>query len=108
MIAEKIENENETVLKYEDGTMMIFGKYESSVTRSDYWSFCDRSDEKSVKFSIPFKQVNHLVIAASSFQTINVNYSSLNNNSFNFHGFYAKGNSYNNVSINYIAEGTWK
>lgn len=110
-IVETISNANGTAIKFNSGFMICFGNVNVNVNGgSDYYQLFNITVATPVNFPASFISTEGLTCLVNSqqFGVFSTIISSLNENSFNFRGFYPATVSFTSMRINYIACGRWK
>lgn len=110
-LIERSTNSAGTYLKYSDGTLICMGNPSGTSNNSDWWSFCNRTDEGiQVNFPHAFIEPPASVVCtpANYYGLFSIMLTEINKDNFKFTGLRAKNNSGTGWSFRYQAVGRWK
>lgn len=108
MIIERIENDNGTAIKFDDGTMICYGFIQQTFTASDLYNFCNRTSKITINFPLSFIQKPIVTISSRSFGIFGINLSVPTTSYIEFYGYLPKEYNVTTIMVNYIAIGRWK
>ena len=109
-IVEKGSNSNGSYIKYSDGTMICYGNPSGTSNNTDWWSFCNRTDEHIVvNFPQKFADTPNVTVAPDNYSGVfTIMIGKRLPTYFTFTGLRAKNNSGTGWSFGYQAIGRWK
>lgn len=110
-IVERGSNSLGSFVKFGDGTLICMGNPSGNSNNSDWWSFCNRTDEGiQVNFPYAFIEPPESVVCspANYYGLFSIMLAEINKDNFKFTGLRAKNNSGTGWAFRYQAIGKWK
>lgn len=98
----------DTIIKFPNGQMIIYGERSISYTISDFWSWCDRTNAMVINYPIQFSEKPTVLLTSNSFHIVGVCVSARDNSSFTAYGYQPKGQNGTGLYLMFQAIGKWK